>query len=1319
MDRISLSQICLTCPGKPVRIEASRFPFDLMVLRIAMKPHFFVLIVVLAVLSLAVSTEAFAQRTITVQLPNGTTQTVTVPNNVNLGKMPPGIKVLSGSVSSSANAVEDSEPEEDDDEDEAETPDPADEEIKAQVEARLEQLSSIQFNRLPSHILETWAKPTKFTKPNPDVDELPPAPKDAFLYSDARFAIALESLQDNFSSGNWTAVKAFMDQLPKGKRRPFYLSILNAATGSTAMTLQGGDDADPRTLQPQYLSYEDIFEIANIAPEKKIKNSYLPLFAMAFSQVIQRGAAHDDLIKRFKAELEKDEPILTRRQIAKLLMASGRAIFAEEFMPTLEKASQDNDHEALNMLSNLSLAKYSKDDKKEDIESAWNVTQAILSAKDVDPKERKKALSRAVELSSKVSEKLGKKWLDESFVAKPEIGIEVLAEIGIDASKSLFENASNPMARLQALKLQNDAVEAFLKTAGKEAKKWRPQLELLAQNWLREALVTYDEDDSTQLGPSMRRDQYGNIFYYQPEENDDGYRYNYRYSTVDPIGTGDIVELTPSKEWMEMMDPTLMPKFDKVRAQLYLKVAEQDLALPFIEGLAKTHPEEAEELVSEFLNVWTANHDPNAARRRTNYYMYMYGYESRAESIPLTRSKQVRNLDELSEIVPRLTKIVGEDKVDEELLVRAFMGCHSSAEVYKAKDIERVFGKIEEIKPETVAELTNKMRSMLATMWRDIKEQKDKKTKRKKQEIEEEVIEGYETARDLLDRAIGAHPDEWSLMVTNASLIHDENNYRAEIKNSKEFSPRRAKALNEFKRAAEKYIDKLDEIEGAKFSTRAFETWFYASLGACDLSLIKESHLPDLKQTELIRKAIDSMGKEAKEWHMTRFANLLFNRMSSVKPELKQQYLDAGFSIVGDHKAAKEAKQVHDYYRDLVSEIKLVAEVDGTDRVGTGKPFGILISIDHTKEIERESGGFGRYLQNQNTNNYYSYNYGRPTQDYRDKFDELVRRLLEDQFEVHSVTFQTPDVKSIAKDKDGWRRTPYAYILLEARGAEVDTIPPMKLSLDFLDTSGYAILPIESNSIPIDAAETADPRPANNIQITQILDERQAEDNKMIVEIKGVAHGLVPDLEDIFDTDIEQFDIKEIEDEGVAVSQFDPEEIQPVIKSERNWLITYEPKAGLDVKPASFSFPSPTIEPKEIVYQRYEDADLATVEPSVSLLERYKGPAKQSYAMYIVAALGLLCLVFACILIPLMLRRPAKQKTQAMKIDDSISPFVALSMLQKLKNENGFTDSQSRDLDGLISQVEANFFDQSQGESNINLPEEVKKWSRLAKIPVA
>ena len=72
-------------------------------------------------------------------------------------------------------------------------------------------------------------------------------------------------------------------------------------------------------------------------------------------------------------------------------------------------------------------------------------------------------------------------------------------------------------------------------------------------------------------------------------------------------------------------------------AQLYLKVSEEDRAYPYIERLAATHPDLTRNLANEFMRVWTQNHDPNSSRRYSNPYMFMFGYERKAESIPLTR----------------------------------------------------------------------------------------------------------------------------------------------------------------------------------------------------------------------------------------------------------------------------------------------------------------------------------------------------------------------------------------------------------------------------------------------------------------------------------------------------------------------------------------------------------------------------------------------------------------------------------------------------------------------------------------------------------
>ena len=200
---------------------------------------------------------------------------------------------------------------------------------------------------------------------------------------------------------------------------------------------------------------------------------------------------------------------------------------------------------------------------------------------------------------------------------------------------------------------------------------------------------------------------------------------------------------------------------------------------------------------------------------------------------------------------------------------------------------------------------------------------------------------------------------------------------------------------------------------------------------------------------------------------MSQFANNLFARMSPIPPELKFRYLEKGFEVVGDHPRAWEAKELYQYYKDLIGEIKLSIRLDGNEKVGTDL-FGIYIDLVHTAEIEREAGGFSKYVQNQKQMRY-SYNYGRPEEDYQDKFAEGVEAALDEHFDVQSITFMNADgMESRPTNLPGWRVTPYAYVTLQAKGSEKDRVPPVSIDLDFLDTSGFVVIPVESTELVID-----------------------------------------------------------------------------------------------------------------------------------------------------------------------------------------------------------------------------------------------------------
>lgn len=441
---------------------------------------------------------------------------------------------------------------------------------------------------------------------------------------------------------------------------------------------------------------------------------------------------------------------------------------------------------------------------------------------------------------------------------------------------------------------------------------------------------------------------------------------------------------------------------------------------------------------------------------------------------------------------------------------------------------------------------------------------------------------------------------------------------------------------------------------------------------------------------------------------MAKFANNMFSRMSPIKPEIKFRYLRGGFAIVENHPRAWEARGLYDYYHDLVSELKLVAELDGEHKIGTEEPFGVYVNLLHTKEIERESGGFGKYAQNQNGMRY-SFNYGRPTEDYRDKFSNAVKQALDEHFEIQSITFQSPEgMQSIPAEQDGWRTTPYAYVLLKARGSEIDRIAPLKLDMDFLDTSGYVVIPIESPALVVDATKS-ESRPASDLEVTQTLDERQADEGKLIVEVSATAKGLVPPLEQIVNLERDNFEVVSVDDQGVLPSRFEKDSDAIQILSERSWTVEYRTKDN-ESKITEFAFADAKAEGAVLKYQRYEDVDLVDAEPTISLERSYSG-ASWSFLYWLVPVIGLLFFAMAGLIV--FLARP-KQKTAAkFEMPEDVNPFTVLTLLRDIRQRNGISNEKANELEESIREVERDWFGKERG-SQENLEELAQTWLEQA-----
>src|SRR5688572_2900021 len=134
-------------------------------------------------------------------------------------------------------------------------------------------------------------------------------------------------------------------------------------------------------------------------------------------------------------------------------------------------------------------------------------------------------------------------------------------------------------------------------------------------------------------------------------------------------------------------------------------------------------------------------------------------------------------------------------------------------------------------------------------------------------------------------------------------------------------------------------------------------------------------------------------------------------------------------------------------------------------------------------------------------------------------------------------------------------------------------MPPMKIDLDFLDTSGYVVLPLESPKVPLDCRpEKPEPRPLGKLSVTQTLDERQADKGVLVLEVKAVGVGLIPDLDELATTTFDGFEVTKTEDQGAAVKKFEEDSDQNAVLCERTWTLTLKGLSGQAELPKAFKF---------------------------------------------------------------------------------------------------------------------------------------------------
>lgn len=1134
---------------------------------------------------------------------------------------------------------------------------------------RIEALGTLSFDRRPSALLSGTAAavaPERAASANAEYPQ----------------HMQLDTFRKDVNAGRWPQVGEFLRRLPEQEATVAADRLLEAV--GTNLPTQSSPSGQPLVTERPVFTAADVVGIARALPVPIDEPRQKKLGALV-KLAIDGGVEPADLVKALTVEADADPRAgtLDRRGVAMILAEGGRADLAAPLLPTVDEAVAARDFAGLSLRVRQLKAARDRDRASVPLEDVWAAVRGLLSIEHTTVSAQRDAVEQAAALLPLLPSEGAHEWLVRITADAPQTSQKLLAAIAAHVAVGLQRQPRDVESRTRWLKLLHTAVNGVTAGNGATDSGWRQPLALAARGWTAEAVhsAAHDKKDT-----SMKRDRFGNIYYWEEQQAEQQRQQLPQW----PVKLADALDTQPDDAWLALLDPSERPAVQRAVIALFCKAGEPDKALPILERLAATYPETARGLVKPMLDAWKLAHDPNDERTRPMPFFHAFGMEQRQGGIPLTRSLQERNLVELEFFVSRL-RALPLGPLDEKLLVDCFTTCHSVAEVYKPEAIAAVFGPIEQISPTALARLAAKMRANLAGTWQKPSVQEHAKTKRREADIRAEVHTGYETARQFIAAGLTRHPQHWALLGARAAVLHDANDYEKKISDSPEFTTNRRLALDAFADAGKAYATASTTLPRDEWQPDLLETWFLAGCGACDAGRIDETTQAVEGASERIREVIDGMAPEQREWHREQFAAALVSRLSKLNPAVKYRVLREGLVVVGDHPKAREARKVVDYYSDLVREIELRVDIDGSDRVGQGTPFGVLVSLRHTREIERESGGFGRYLQNQKTGNPFAFNFGRPLENYREKFEEAARKALSEFFDVRSVTFESEAVQSRADAEYGWRRTPYAYLVLAAKGPTIDRLPPLRLDLDFLDTAGYVILPIESRATAVDAAtDSPPPRPVSQLSLTQILDDRTTGNGEVTLEVRATARGLVPDLQSLLDPGVAGFDVADIRDDGLGVSRFDPESSDPVVLSERSWAVTLRQRPGA-TPVVRFTFPEPKVEVAESVLQRYDDADLVQAESTVAMgspiARRWPGwPLITAAGGGSIALLGLLAWVWRA------LAQPTLTEPPRFSVPEPATPFAVLQLLRDIQTNNGLDDRGHTELQESIERLEQAFF---------------------------
>ncbi len=1008
-----------------------------------------------------------------------------------------------------------------------------------------------------------------------------------------------------------------------------------------------------------------------------------------------------------------------RRRAARLLIDAKMPVDAVAFLPSLDSALEDNDGEAINLYAKAFFVRGSIDGFGELAQKAWDLSHTVLTTG-----KKKPAEDAASALADEWSSREPREALDWQARLVDEHPKRAFLWFGalekkLEEARKMKETAPR-IAWLGVL----DELAAALGARPMVLDGTVTAMSVLTRAWLDEAYYTLDGVPLTTPNHSAK--------------SPDAYALTHAKAILtarekkkaDKIEAEQLLALQPHATWLDLIDAETRARVGEAEAALAAHALDLGATL---QAIASADPVDARILTDRLLTRWIAKRDLNAGRTRYSWYWS----RSYSDNIPLTRAKQRRNLDELGSLLERL-RSSGAPRPSATLITEAFAASHSPAEVYRKSDIERIFGSFDEMPLDLAAALTNNLREKLIGQWRSKDVQRDQETRRTDDDLALEIERGYDVGTRLLDNVAARELYEPGVAVSLAALLFDY----AEFMYGQEADLDTYAALRD--RSFASFADAARRNTRASTARSAWThfAWFQAALGASDLGQLTRQVDPDKNQIALIATALRQAPAEQRDALFASFGESLVTTAATVPPQLKPRYFRHGLEILGDDVSGAEARELLDYYDDLLEEIELAVVVDGSTDIGHGTPFGAHVLMRSTRELAREADAF-RFLVKNNV-----YNRSSTRVDHRDELATQIREAFSEAFEVHAVTFHAEDVKPMGFGRTGWQQTPIAYVALTARDPSVDRIPELQIDLDFADAKGSVLLPVSSKVVLVDArSDTPQPRPVRSLHALITLDDRNLEtEGHARLEVSITSTGLVPAIDTLLDTDVPGFTLTDIETHEMDVVEMggDDELLAPICN--QSWTLLYTPDD--DERVESFTFPvvadgsgtrvATTREDDEqeddvasepavagplgvvtYTYQRYADADIVDVETqSVDIT-----PIGSDRPWALI--LGLLILASGAIGFLLWRRRPDTETEHELRYETptSVTAFSSVTLLRRIARDDEvrLSDDEREELTTAIGDIEVRYFANGtptdETSSDTELRRTVHRWLNVTRRP--